>query len=65
MNYQMHFDPYLIKHLKQRDDVLLQEAEALRQGNRVRKNRKPRGSSRLAALIKGGRLRVGGVRLAH
>ena len=30
MNYQMHFDPYLIEHLKQRDEELLQEMEALR-----------------------------------
>jgi hypothetical protein len=39
MNYQMHFDPYLMEHLKQRDDELLQEMEALRLEERLRENR--------------------------
>jgi hypothetical protein len=58
MNYQMHFDPYLIEHLKERHEELLQEKEALRFQEQLRKNRKARGSSRLAALVKRGRLLV-------
>jgi hypothetical protein len=58
MNYQMHFDPYLIEHLNHRQEELLQEVEALRLQEQLRKNRKARGSSRLAALVERGRLLV-------
>jgi hypothetical protein len=58
MNYQMHFDPYLIEHLNHRQEELLQEVEALRLQEQLRKNLKARGSSRLAALVERGRLLV-------
>jgi hypothetical protein len=58
MNYQMHFDPYLIEHLNHRQEELLQVVETLRLQEQLRKNRKARGSSRLAALVKRGRLLV-------
>jgi hypothetical protein len=58
MNYQMHFDPYLIEHLNHRQEELLQVVATLRLQEQLRKNRKARGSSRLAALVKRGRLLV-------
>jgi len=64
MNYQMHFGPYMREHLKQRDEDLLREVEALRLEERLRKNRKVLRGSRLAALVKRGRLLVGKARLA-
>jgi hypothetical protein len=64
MDYQMHFDPYMREHLKQRDEDLLREVEALRLEERLRKNRKVLRGSRLAALVKRGRLLVGKARLA-
>jgi hypothetical protein len=42
MNYQMHFDPYMGEHLKQRDEELLQEMEAQRLKERLQENRTPR-----------------------
>jgi hypothetical protein len=56
MNYQMHFDPYLIERLKERHEEVLQEMEAQHLQEQLRKNRKARGSSRLAALVKRGGL---------
>ena len=64
MDYQMHFGPYMREHLKQRDEDLLREVEALRLEERLRKNRKVLRGSRLAALVKRGRLLVGKARLA-
>jgi predicted dithiol-disulfide oxidoreductase (DUF899 family) len=64
MNYQMHFDPYMREHLNQRDEELLREVEALRLEERLRKNRKVLPGSRLAALVKRGRLLVSKARLA-
>jgi hypothetical protein len=54
MNYQMHFDPYMREHLKQREEELLREVEALRLEERLRKNRKLLRGSRLATLISRG-----------
>lgn len=42
MNYQMHFDPYLIEHLNQRHEELLQQMEVLRLEERLREKRVPR-----------------------
>jgi hypothetical protein len=39
MNYQMHFDPYLIEHLNQRHEELLQQMEVLRLEERLREKR--------------------------
>jgi hypothetical protein len=39
MNYQMHFDPYRIEHLRQHNEYLLQEMEALRLEERLREKR--------------------------
>jgi hypothetical protein len=64
MNYQMHLDPYMREHLNQRDEELLREVEALRLEERLRKNRKVLPGSRLAALVKRGRLLVSKARLA-
>jgi len=41
MNYQMHFDPYLIEHFKGREEELLREAEALHLKERLREDREP------------------------
>jgi hypothetical protein len=65
MNYQMHFDPYMGEHLKQRDEELLQEMEAQRLKERLQENRTPPRGLRLAALVTRGRLLVGIARLAH
>jgi hypothetical protein len=51
MNYQMHFDPYRIEHLKQHHEDLLQEMEALRLEERLRENREGY-ASRFTALIR-------------
>ena len=45
----MHFDPYLIEHLNHRQEELLQEVEALRLQEQLRKNRKARGALRSVA----------------
>jgi hypothetical protein len=50
MNYQMHFDPYQIEHLKQRHEELLQEMQALRLEERMREKRTGY-AWRFAALI--------------
>jgi hypothetical protein len=59
MNYQMHFDPYTREHLKQRDEELLQEMEALRLQRQLRKNRQVR-SWQLATWLKRDKLLVEG-----
>ncbi len=51
MNYQMHFDPYLIEHLNHRHEELLQEMETLRLEKRLQENRRGQ-ASRLTALIR-------------
>ena len=53
MNYQMHFDPYLIEHLNHRHEELLQEMEGLHLEERLREDRAS-SSSRLVALAKRG-----------
>jgi hypothetical protein len=50
MNY-MDFDPYPM--IRQRNEEMLREVHSLRLGERLRKNRDPRGS-RLVALVQGG-----------
>jgi len=65
MNYQMHFDPYLMEHSTQGEQELLREMHSLRLQEQLRKNRKVRSSSRLAALAKRDRLLGGGARLAQ
>jgi hypothetical protein len=65
MNYEMHFDPYLMEHHKQREEELLREMHSLRLQEQLRKNRKVRSSSRLAALAKRGRFLGSGARLAQ
>ncbi len=62
MNNYINFEPYLI--IKERNERTRSEVQALRLGERLPKNRKPR-SSRLATLIKRGRLLIGGARLAQ
>ncbi len=62
MNNYMNFDPYPI--IKERNERTRREVQALHLGERLRKNGKPR-SSRLAALIKRGRLLIGGARVAQ
>jgi hypothetical protein len=51
MNYQMHFDPYLIEHLYHRHEELLQEMEVLRLKKRLRQNRRGQ-ASRFTALLR-------------
>ena len=51
MNYQTHFNPYRIEHLKQHHEDLLQEMEALRLEERLRENREAY-PSRFTALIR-------------
>ena len=62
MNYQMHFDPYLIEHLNQRSEELLEEMEGLRLQERLREDRQSSGS-RLVALARRGVLPL--LRAAH
>lgn len=62
MNYQMHFDPYLIEHLNQRHEELVQEMEGLRLQERLREDRASSGS-RLVALARRGVLPL--LRAAH
>jgi len=58
MNYQMHFDPYRVEHLRHHED-LLQEMEALRLEERLRENREGY-PSRFTALIRRLRCYMGG-----
>ena len=51
MNYQMHFDPYRIEHLRQHNEYLLQEMEALRLEERLRENHEGY-ASRFTTLIR-------------
>ena len=60
MNHYMDFDPYLIR---ERNEKMRREVDSLRLEERLRKERNPR-SSRVATLIKRGRLLIGGPRLA-
>ena len=60
MNHYMDFDPHLIR---ERNEQTRREVNALRLEGRLRKAHDPRGL-RLAALVKRGRLLIGGVRLA-
>ncbi len=61
MSHYMDFDLHLIR---ERNEQTRREVQAARLGKQLRKNRKPR-SSRLAALIKRGRLLIAGARLAQ
>ena len=58
MNHYMDFDPYVIK---ERNEQMNKEVNSLRLEKRLRKTRNPR-VSRLASLIKRGKLLIGGVR---
>ena len=51
MIFQMHFEPYLVEHVNQRHEELLQELEALRLKKRLRENRRGQ-ASRLIALFR-------------
>ena len=57
----MYFNPYLIREHNQQ---MHREVNSLRLQERLRKNRKVLRGSRLAALVKRGRLLVGKARLA-
>ena len=58
MNYQTHFDPYLIEHLYHRHEELLQEMEVLRLKKRLRQNRRGQ-VSRLTTFLRRTRCRTG------
>jgi hypothetical protein len=62
MNYQMHFDPYLSKHLNQRGEELVQEMEHLRLKERLRADRRS-SALQLVALTRRGVLPL--LRAAH
>ena len=57
MNYQMHFDPYLIEHLNQRHEELLQQMEALRLEKRLRKHHEGSGLRLVAYFLRLERVR--------
>ena len=57
MNYQMHFDPYLIEHLNHRHQQLLQEMEAIHLNKQSRENR--RGWASLFTLLRRARCFIG------
>ncbi|MDQ4126415.1 MAG: hypothetical protein M3151_00410 [Actinomycetota bacterium] len=61
MNHYMDFDLHLIR---ERNEQMRKEVNSLRLEERLRKERNPR-SSRVATLIKRGRLLIGGARLAE
>jgi hypothetical protein len=57
MNYQMHFEPYLIEHVNHRREELLQEMEVLSLEKRLRESRRGQ-ASRLTALVRMARYRI-------